>query len=127
MNSPDHRAQILDPGYTQMGVGTAVGKDGTLWVAEVFRTPSGAPAPTAGGSGGGPSATSGGGSGGATTTTPTAPAPSASAPQPSAKQILRRNLREAREKIHDRTRARQSNDPIVGALDFTTVMETITG
>ena len=50
MNSPDHRAQILDSGYTQMGVGTAVGDDGTIWVAEVFRTPTGA-APSSGGSG----------------------------------------------------------------------------
>jgi len=50
-----------------------------------------------------------------------------SAPQPTPKQILRRNLREAREKIDDRSRARQSNDPIVGALDFTVVMDTITG
>ena len=33
MNSPDHRAQILDSGYTQMGVGTAVDDNGTLWVA----------------------------------------------------------------------------------------------
>jgi hypothetical protein len=70
MNSSAHRAQILDSGYTQMGVGTAVGKDGTLWVAEVFRTPSGTSAPSTGGSGGGTPATSGGDSGGATTTTP---------------------------------------------------------
>lgn len=127
MNSSAHRAQILDSGYTQMGVGTAVGKDGTLWVAEVFRTPSGTSAPSTGGSGGGTPATSGGESGGATTTTPTGPAPSVSTPQPTPTQILRRNLREAREKMHDRSKARQSNDPIVGALDFTAVMETITG
>lgn len=35
MNSPDHRANILDPAYTHVGVGVVV--DGsTLWVAEVF-------------------------------------------------------------------------------------------
>ncbi|HUV47660.1 MAG TPA: CAP domain-containing protein [Actinomycetes bacterium] len=127
MNSPDHRAQILDSGYTQMGVGTAVGKDGTLWVAEVFRTPSGSSAPSTGGSGGGTPGTSNSGSGGGTTTTSSGPAPSTSAPQPTPEQVLRKNLRDAREVLKDRTKARQSNDPIVGALDFTTVMDTLTG
>ncbi len=123
MNSPDHRAQILDAGYTQMGVGTAVSKDGTFWVAEVFRTPTGASAPSAGGSGGGaPGSTAGTPSGGTTTSTGTTAAP----PKPTPEQILRQNIRSAREKLKDRTRARRSNDPIVGALDFTTVMDTLT-
>lgn len=121
MNSPDHRAQILDSGYTQMGVGTAVGKDGTLWVAEVFRTPSGAAAPSTGGSGGGTPGTSSGGTSGGTTTTSTSSAPSASS-APTPQQILRRNLREAHEMLRDRSKARHGNDPIVGALDFTAVM-----
>ncbi len=127
MNSPDHRAQILDSGYTQMGVGTAVGKDGTLWVAEVFRTPSGSSAPSTGGSGGGTTGTTDAGSGGGTTTTSSRSAPSISAPQPTPEQILRQNLRDAREKMRNRTKARHGNDPIVGALDYATVMDTLTG
>jgi len=38
MNSSSHRANILDPVYTQVGVGT-VWRDGTLWVTQVFRKP----------------------------------------------------------------------------------------
>ena len=121
MNSPDHRAQILDPGYTQMGVGTAEGKDGTLWVAQVFRTPSGSTAPSTGGSDA-PGSSAGGSTGGTTAISPTT-----SAPQPTPEQILRRNLRDARAKVQDRTTSRQSNDPIVGALDYATVMDTVTG
>jgi hypothetical protein len=123
MNSPDHRAQILDAGYTQMGVGTAVSKDGTFWVAEVFRTPTGGGSPSAGGTGGGSPGTSTGAPPSApTTSTGTAVAP----PKPTPEQILRQNIRKAREKLQDRAKARQNNDPIVGALDFTTVMDTLT-
>lgn len=124
MNSPDHRAQILDAGYTQMGVGTAVDKDGTLWVAEVFRTPIGSSVPSTGGSGGGTPGTS---TGGGPTTTSSGTAPSTSAPQPTPEQILRKNLRDAREQMKNRARSRQNNDPIVGVLDFTTAMATVTG
>ncbi|HET9772334.1 MAG TPA: CAP domain-containing protein [Acidimicrobiia bacterium] len=51
MASPSHRENILDPGFTQIGVGvTSDGKD-YLYVAVIFRLPSGsaataAPAPT---------------------------------------------------------------------------------
>lgn len=120
MNSPDHRAQILDSGYTQMGVGTAVSDDGTFWVAEVFRTPSGttAPAPS-GGTGGTPD------SGTATPTTSPAPVPVAAPPQPTPEQILRKNIRDARDKIATREKDRNSNDPIVALLDFSAVMDTV--
>ncbi len=124
MNSPDHRAQILDSGYTQMGVGTAVSKDGTFWVAEVFRTPTGASTPSSAGSGGGTPGSATSAPSGATTTTSTGTA--GSPPQLTPAQILRQNLRQAREKIQDRTKSRHANDPIVRALDFTTVMDTLT-
>jgi hypothetical protein len=43
MASPGHRANVLDPGVTQLGVGAAW--DGSrLWVAQVFRQPTGAAA-----------------------------------------------------------------------------------
>ena len=38
MNSPGHRANILDSDYTEVGVG-AVTVNGRVWVAEVFRRP----------------------------------------------------------------------------------------
>lgn len=48
MASPEHRANILSSRYTQIGVGTARGSDGRLYVDEVFRRPDGAaPAPAA--------------------------------------------------------------------------------
>ncbi|MCZ3388131.1 MAG: CAP domain-containing protein [Actinomycetia bacterium] len=122
MNSPDHRAQILDSGYTQMGVGTAVSDDGTFWVAEVFRTPSGAPT-TSGGGGASDSTTTTS----PTTTTPSRPAPTAAPPQPSPEQILRQHIRDARDKVANRAKGRTSNDPITAALDFSTVMDTVSG
>jgi hypothetical protein len=42
MASPEHRANILSSRYTQIGVGTARGSDGRLYVDEVFRRPDGA-------------------------------------------------------------------------------------
>src|SRR4051794_17156861 len=39
MNSPEHRANILDHDFTQVGVGVAVDKNGIIWVTEDFRQP----------------------------------------------------------------------------------------
>jgi hypothetical protein len=116
MNSPDHRAQILDSGYTQMGVGTAVDSDGTIWVAQVFRTPSGAST-----SSGGTPESSGG------TSTPTSSPSVVSAPAPTPEQVLRQKLRDAREQVQAREKGRHNNDPVVAALDFSTVMGTVSG
>lgn len=44
MGSSDHRANILDPRVTQVGVGVAMSGD-TMWVTQVFRLPSSEPAP----------------------------------------------------------------------------------
>jgi hypothetical protein len=38
MNSPAHKANILDTDYTQVGLGVVV-RDGRVWIAEVFRQP----------------------------------------------------------------------------------------
>ena len=38
VNSPAHRANILNRDYTEVGVGAVV-RDGQVWVAEVFRRP----------------------------------------------------------------------------------------
>lgn len=44
MESPAHRANVLDPDWTEIGVGVEA-RDGRLWVVEVFRQPEAAPAP----------------------------------------------------------------------------------
>ena len=36
MNSPEHRKNILDPGFTAVGVGVVDSADGTIWVTEDF-------------------------------------------------------------------------------------------
>ena len=41
MNSAPHRENILSSSFTQIGVGTATDSNGTLWVDEVFRQPTG--------------------------------------------------------------------------------------
>lgn len=46
MASPEHRANILNSGYTQIGIGAVTDAHGILWVSEIFRRPtSPAPAP----------------------------------------------------------------------------------
>ena len=47
MSSAPHRANILSSSYTEIGVGTARGSDGQLYVDELFRQPSGGAAPRA--------------------------------------------------------------------------------
>jgi hypothetical protein len=46
MASAPHRANILSATFTQVGVGTAVGGDGRLYVDEVFRRPRSQPSTT---------------------------------------------------------------------------------
>jgi hypothetical protein len=43
MNSPEHKANILDHDFTQVGVGVSVDKNGIIWVTEDFRQPQSAP------------------------------------------------------------------------------------
>jgi hypothetical protein len=39
MNSPEHRSNILDHDFTQVGVGVSVDSNGVVWVTEDFREP----------------------------------------------------------------------------------------
>jgi hypothetical protein len=93
MNSPGHRANIVDPDFTRIGVGVARGSDGRVWVTEVFMrlrsddapaappptttpapaptNPSPSPAPAPAPSGGGSGSSGGSGSGTGSGTTPT--------------------------------------------------------
>lgn len=43
--SPSHDANLVEPDYLQVGIGVEE-RDGRLWVTQVFRLPSAAPAPT---------------------------------------------------------------------------------
>jgi hypothetical protein len=125
MNSPSHRAAILDSGYTQMGVGTAVDQDGNLWVAEVFRLPVGATAPStsSGSSAGSPAATSSSSNGTYSSTSSSATA--VASPTPT--QVLRGKIRDARSKVvpHGRSTRAAAPDPLRAALNFSTVMSTV--
>lgn len=47
MGSAEHRGNILSSSYTEVGIGTARGSDGQLYVDELFRLRSGASAPRA--------------------------------------------------------------------------------
>jgi uncharacterized protein YkwD len=49
LRSPEHRANILDPGYGSIGVGVAVGHGGTVYVTEDFLGPAGSPLAAAAG------------------------------------------------------------------------------
>jgi hypothetical protein len=50
MNSPGHRTNILNAKYTEVGVGVVV-RDHVVWVAEVFRRPTGQTSSSGSGSG----------------------------------------------------------------------------
>jgi hypothetical protein len=115
MASPDHRANILDPQLSQLGVGTAVGNDGRLWVAQVFRLPLGATPPSGGP---GSSGSSSGWSGGAVSS-PTVAAPAPLTPE----QQLRQRIATARDKVSSGRAGKK--DPLVEALAFSTVMATV--
>ena len=63
--SAGHRANILSPAHTQVGIGMSIAADGSLWSTVVFRAPAGAGGGSGGGSAGGGSGdgSAGGGSG----------------------------------------------------------------
>jgi hypothetical protein len=41
MRSDGHRANILRPGYTAMGIGVVCRNDGTMWATQIFGVPQG--------------------------------------------------------------------------------------
>lgn len=61
MNSAGHRANILDPNYTEVGINVQLNPDGIPYYTQVFGRPivpsAGSPPPSGGGSGGGGSST----------------------------------------------------------------------
>ncbi|HET6816595.1 MAG TPA: CAP domain-containing protein [Mycobacteriales bacterium] len=124
MNSPEHRANILDHDFTQVGVGVVVDKNGIIWVTEDFRQPM---------SSGGTSSAS---SAPATHTTYTHPASSsysappapahayvAPRPAPSPRAVLLQRLHQLR---HDRRAHHASSDPVAQAFDYVNALTTLT-
>jgi len=122
MASSSHRASILSSSYTQIGVGTARGSDGKLYVDELFRRP--------------------------TTAAPRAAtrhaAPAVSAPRPAVHRASRsavrrtpvrrvrhapsvRELFRARLDAAIRVSAVGRADPVGGALAYVLVMQRLTG
>jgi hypothetical protein len=124
MNSPDHRANILDHDFTQVGIGVVVDKNGIIWVTEVFREPM-----SSGSSGGSSSGSSSGSasssSGSSSTSTASAPAYSGSPvaaavaqPRLSPRAVLKARLSElTRDQRHAHPR-----DPVAQAFDYVDVL-----
>jgi hypothetical protein len=122
MQSPEHRANILDHDFTQVGVGVSVDKNGIIWVTEDFRQPMG------------------GGTSSVSHTTPThsvsspstssnpyyaAPTHAVSAPRaaPSPRAVLLQRLHELR---HQHSSSHASGDPVAQAFDYLHALTTLT-
>jgi uncharacterized protein YkwD len=91
MNSPEHRANILDHDFTQVGVGVSVDSNGIVWVTEDFRQPMHATTS---------SATSGSSSGTTThATTTTRSTTTRTAPRPSSTPVARSGATPARHAV----------------------------
>src|SRR4051794_17950005 len=123
MNSPEHRANILDHDFTQVGVGVTVDGHGIIWVTEDFRQPMGsapAAAPQI------PSHTASHASGpSAATASTTAPVTAAAAPRPapSPRAVLLHRLHELR---HDRHTTRTAGDPVAQAFAYADALAALT-
>jgi cysteine-rich secretory family protein len=115
MNSPGHRANILDRDYSQIGIGVVIRGD-RVWVTQVFRSPSGSVTSTQPK----PKRTSS-----TTTRTPAAKpvARPARKPAPTPTQLLKRRITTAKAGMHDP----KGTDPLVDALGFADVMRTVGG
>jgi Cysteine-rich secretory protein family len=122
MNSPEHRANILDHDFTQVGVGVSVDKNGIIWVTEDFRKPMSSS-----------SSTSSSHPAGTSHPTSTHPAASYSAPRsssvatprpsPSPRAVLLHRLHELR---HHQAARRVAGDPVAQAFDYVNALTTLT-
>jgi len=133
MNSPEHRANILDHDFTQVGVGVSIDKNGIVWVTEDFREPLSAAAPvthTASHSSGthsAPVSTSASTSSSASPTWSSA-APTAHPAQPrpklSPRAILLQRLRHLR---HHHHRISPHTDPVAQSFDYVANLSRLAG
>lgn len=136
MGSAPHRANILEPDATDVGV-AVVTKDGTLWVAEVFRAKSGSS------SGSGSGSSSGGGSrdraaqqssrsgtrsapatDGATPRTATTSAAPAR-PVHSARWVLTHRLDHLRAGLQHRVATHGRMDPLLAAVHYSRTLDRV--
>lgn len=135
MDSPSHRANVLDRDYTQVGV-AVVESGGRLWVTEVFRAPAGATTAAKPASGdGAATGRSGGSSGSGTATAPstrsgtssgagtTGRARPAPPPPPSPEELLRRRAAAAAAGPG----TAPAGDPVQQALRFADVLRAVRG
>jgi hypothetical protein len=114
MNSPGHRANILDRDYSQIGIGVVISGN-RIWITQVFRSPSGSVSSTQPK----PRKTS------TTTTRSTAAKPAARParkPAPTPTQLLKRRITTAKGLPDPK-----ATDPLVDALGFADVMRTVGG
>ena len=128
MNSTEHRDNILDHDFTQVGVGVAVDKNGTIWVTEDFREPM----HSSSGSGSSHHSSWHQSSSGSTTTYhPSTSVPSSSgapmttaAPRsaPSPRVVLLRRLQRLRS--HP---GKQPSDPVAQSFDYVATLSRLTG
>src|SRR3954447_1453243 len=135
MNSPEHRANILDHDFTQVGVGVSVDRNGIIWVTEDFRKPmysSSGNSASSGSSSASSSSPSHSGSTSHTTSahsTPSYTVPSshtsvaAPHPAPSPRAVLLHRLHELRHHSSDR---HVSSDPVAQAFDYVNALAALT-
>lgn len=117
LNSPEHRANILDPHFTQVGVGVYVDSRGAIWVTEDFRQPMGAapppPPPTHSAAPAPPPPSQSGATTSAPAVTTVAARPRPHRPTPA--QLLAGRLEWI--KVHSGGRA-EPHDPVAQALSY---------
>ncbi|HET7309940.1 MAG TPA: CAP domain-containing protein [Mycobacteriales bacterium] len=123
MNSPEHRANILDHDFTQVGVGVSVDKNGIIWVTEDFREPMSSSSSSSAPSAPVTHSTSSSSAG----TTYSAPVSThsyvAPRPAPSPRAVLLQKLHELR---HDRPARHSAGDPVAQAFDYVNALTTLT-
>jgi uncharacterized protein YkwD len=133
MNSAPHRANILSSQADEVGVGVVV-RNGTLWVAEVFRGRAGDAGRTADASQGsrsGDRSSSGGGSSTGSTATSVAGAPAstggvASSPAlQSPRQILHDRILTMRKHLRDRLAQAGGFDPLRAAVHYSATLDRV--
>jgi uncharacterized protein YkwD len=115
MQSPEHRANILDHDFTQIGVGVSVDKNGIVWVTEDFREPMYSSSSSTSSSSSSSSHHTSAGSHYAPTVS-NAVAPVASAPRPtlSPRAVLLQKLHQLRHSAH----AKQRTDPVAQSFVY---------
>jgi uncharacterized protein YkwD len=127
MNSPEHRANILDRDYTQVGVGVVVDSHGTIWVTEDFRQPMGGSSGYTASSGGTQHSSTGSSSGAVPSTYSAASAPVASAPvrpQLSPREVLMQRLHRMRHQHREHHVG--TGDPVAQAFHYVASLSRLT-